>query len=58
MQREALLREEVMTAGDFCRQVVDLAVEIASYVAGIFNRSQADWAAIFHLAAPGFDLVS
>jgi hypothetical protein len=32
MQMEALLREEIATAGDFCRQVVDLAVEVASYV--------------------------
>jgi hypothetical protein len=32
IQMEALLREETRTTGELCGQVVDLAVEVASYV--------------------------
>jgi hypothetical protein len=32
MQMEGLLREEVETGGDICGLVVDLAVEVASYI--------------------------
>jgi hypothetical protein len=32
IQMEALMREEIRTAGDFCRQVVDLAAEVSRTV--------------------------